>query len=98
MPPFSMEIGLEAENFLTKMNWLNLEKATEKSQTIPKTHRIQRSTNAKPTRLAPMKRTFEFEFSEAENSPLKLRKPTKKDSNPQKRVFSAGLNSPKNAI
>ena len=98
MPPFSAEIGLEAESFLAKMNWLNAEKAIEKSQITPKTHLIQRSTNAEPIKLAPMKRAFDFEFSEVEDSPLKLRKSTKKDSNSSKRVFSAGLNSPINAI
>jgi hypothetical protein len=45
-----------------------------------------------------IKRFFEFEFSEVEDSPLKLWKSTKKDLNPQKDVFLAGLDSPKNAI
>jgi hypothetical protein len=69
-----------------------------KSLNTLKIQRIQRPISIIMIKPVSKKRSFEFEFSEVEDSLLKLRKPTKKGLNPQKGVFSAGLDSPKNAI
>ena len=98
MPRILAETELQAESFLAGIDWLSPEKLTQKATKTPIIQRIQRPTSARTVKPILAKRAFEFEFSEVEDSPLKLRKSTKKSSNLQKSVFSAGLNSPHGAI
>jgi hypothetical protein len=97
MPPLSTEMELEIGSLIAIKGWLFSENA-QKSPNTPKNQRIQRLTSITTVKPVLKKRLFEFEFSEVEDSPLKLRKSTKKDSNTRNGVFSAGLANQSSAI
>ena len=96
MPPFSTEMEPEV-SLSAEIDWF-ISKNASKTPKTPRIQRIQRSTSITTVKPVSKKRPFEFEFSEVEDSPLKLRKSTKKDSNTRNGVFSAGPANPTNAI
>jgi hypothetical protein len=101
MPPFSAEMKVEIGDLIAIKGWLfskNTQKSSLNTPKTQRTYRVQRPTSATTVKSVLTKRLFKFEFSEIENSPLKIRKPNKKSLNTQNGVFLAGLASPPKAI
>jgi hypothetical protein len=98
MPRFSTEKEMEIEGFLDTIEVLSPTQTNQIAISTPKTQLIERPTSVKTVKPVLAKRAFDFEFGEVEESPLKLRKPTKKCPNVNKGFFTAGQNSPQKAI